>query len=180
MICGGPGRGERVPRSPGSALQSGGLCQATAARWDAHLQGLPSLPPLPWRGWGRTLSRGPALRWRARGRVREGRLAFVTSKRSGGGDRRRSAGREGVFCCPRPGPTHLAHARPSRLAREVPRRASGAEGHRRHRGGGNHLQPCLPPCWPRDAPRLAAPVALPLPGSRGQSRRAAGAESRQG
>lgn len=56
------------------------------------------------RVWGQTLSRGPALWRRAWGGMREGGLAFVTSKGNDGGDRRLSGGREGFFYCPRPGP----------------------------------------------------------------------------
>lgn len=56
------------------------------------------------RVWGQTLSRGPALWRRAWGGMREGGLAFVTSKGNDGGDRRLPGGREGFFYCPRPGP----------------------------------------------------------------------------
>lgn len=91
--------------------------------------------------------------------MREGRLAFVTSKGSGGGHRRRSAGREGGLLLVRtldPRPT-LSLVSPERCLEG----RAGREGHRR---------PCLPPCWPRGAPGAAAPAAVP-------ARRVAEAES---
>lgn len=158
--------GERPPRSPGSALHPGGLCWAQAVPGGLPICG--GCPRLPRRGWSRsrTLSRGPALRRRARGRVREGRLAFATSKGGGGGDRRRSAGREGVFCCQHTRPTPDPLVSPERCleGRAGRRVIAGTEGTgvtpipvSRRAGLGARLAPQhLPPYRRGGSPRLKA------------------------
>lgn len=116
-------------------------------------------PRLPRRGWSRSLSRGPALRRRARGRVREGRLAFVTSKGSGGGHRRRSAGREGGLLLVRtldPRPT-LSLVSPERcLEGRAGRRVTAVPVSRRAGLGARLAPQHLPPYRRGGSPRLKA------------------------